>query len=84
VCAALRHDELLRELLQTPLLLSIAALAYQGRPALAVQASGTLEQQRAQLFAVYIKAMFKRRGKTADYTQEQSRHWLGWLAATLL
>ena len=65
-------------------ILSIAAHAYQGRPAPDGQGSGTLEERRAQLFAVYTEAVFNRRGKSVSYTPEQCLHWLGWLATTLL
>jgi hypothetical protein len=83
VRAALRDDEGLWELLETPLMLSIVALAYQHRPASAVQITGTLAERRAQLFATYTDAMFRRRGKPAGYTQEQTMHWLAWLAVML-
>lgn len=79
--SALRHDDRLRDLLATPLLLGIAALVYQARPP--AQNAETLAQWRAHLFAAYVSTMFQRRGKAAPYTEEQSRRWLAWLAATM-
>jgi serine/threonine protein kinase len=79
---ALRHDEGLRELLTTPLLLSIAALAYQ--EGAAMQSAGTPAQRRAQLFAAYAEAMFNRRSPATRYPPERATRWLGWLANAML
>ena len=59
----LQRDESLWELLNTPLMLSIVALAYQGRAAEEIHSSGTVEEHRTQLFAAYTDAMFHRRAK---------------------
>ena len=80
---ALGHDKLLWELLKTPLLLSIVALAYQQSPTLTAPMAATLEERRMQLFAAYTEAMFVRRSKSARYTPEQSMRWLGWLANSM-
>lgn len=80
VQAALHDDEILWELFDTPLMLSIAALAYQGRSAAELQTSGTLEERKTLLFAAYTDAMFKRRGKMLLYSSQQTIQWLAWLA----
>ena len=80
---ALQHDENLGELLNTPLMLSLAVLAYKGRSADDIHALGTLEEHRVQFFAAYTDAMFHRRAKAAPYTREQTEHWLTWLAKTM-
>ena len=80
---ALEHDELLWELMKTPLLLSIAALAYHQSPVNSPHVANTLEERRLQLFAAYTAAVFARRGKIACYTNEQSLQWLGWLAESM-
>src|SRR5207249_632813 len=67
----------------TPLLLSIAALAYMGRSADEIHSLSTVEEYRAQLFAAYIDTMFHRRAKTTPYTREQTEHWLTWLARAM-
>jgi NACHT domain len=54
--AVLRDDEVLWELLETPLVLSIVALTYQGRPAEDIHSTGSLEQRRIHLFETYTKA----------------------------
>ena len=83
VWAALQDDNTLWELLDTPLMLSIATLAYQGRLAAEMQAVGTLEERRKYLFAAYTDAMFKRRGKAAPYSRQQTDQWLVWLATAM-
>ena len=77
VRTALREDETLWELLETPLMLSIAALAYQGRSAAEVRA-GSLEQRRAHVFENYTRKMFERRTKPPS--TRGADHPLAWLA----
>jgi hypothetical protein len=79
----LQRDESLWELLNTPLMLSVVALAYQGRTADEIHSSGTLEEHRMQLFAAYTDAMFHRRAKATPYTREQTERWLMWLARAM-
>jgi DNA polymerase III delta prime subunit len=80
VRSALQHDAELGEMLDTPLMLSIVTLAYAEKSAAEVQSAGTLEERRRHLFDAYITAMFGRRSKETDYTHEQTRHCLFWLA----
>jgi MFS family permease len=84
VRTALRDDEMLWELLDTPLMLSIVTLAYQGRSAAEVRATGSLEERRAHLFENYTERMFERRTKVIEYTRAQTIHWLSWLARILV
>ena len=84
VRAVLQDDDTLWELLQTPLMLSIVALAYQGRSAAEVRATGSLEQRRTHLFENYTRRMFERRSKVIAYTREQTLRWLSWLARSLM
>jgi predicted NACHT family NTPase len=84
VRTALRDDETLWELLETPLMLSIVTLAYRGRSVAEVRATGSLEERRAHLFAKYTERMFERRTKVTEYTREQTIHWLTWLAQSLM
>ena len=81
---ALAKDAKLYGLLQTPLMLGIAAAAYSRCPTSAIRMDGAMQEQPTRLFAVYIDAMFKRRRKSTHYTPEQSIAWLSWLAATLV
>jgi eukaryotic-like serine/threonine-protein kinase len=83
VRAALQADVTLKELAASPLLLSTMTLAYRGVPAELLPATGTLEEQRTELFATYVDQMFTRRGAATCYSRQQTLHWLGWLATAL-
>lgn len=86
VRAAVREDETLWELLDTPLMLSILALAYQGRMGTDVRIlklKGSMEQRRKALFDKYVEAMFKRRDTAAPYAREKTIHWLSYLASAI-
>src|SRR5262249_49853265 len=81
--AALRNDAVLREMLDTPLMLSIVALAYAEKSAVDVQAAETPDERWQHLFDAYIAAMFKRR-KATSYAEQQATHWLSWLAKQIV
>jgi MFS family permease len=85
VRAALRTDPTLRELLRSPLLLHVVAIAYHGEPAPALQASGTLAQRQAGLWQAYVARMFRQRplDPGCGYTSQQALAWLAWLARAL-
>ena len=78
---ALHDDSSLWELLDTPLMLTIVALAYTGLPATPLQWHGTLEERRHHIFTDYAKQMFQRRSAMARYSAEQTVLWLRWLAS---
>lgn len=83
VRAALREDPTLWSLLQTPLLLSVTVLAYQGTPLAALPSAGTISERRAQLFAAYVDRMFRRRGAHDPYTKHQAVRRLSYMARAL-
>src|SRR5207245_1697765 len=86
VRAVLRDDEQLWELLTTPLFLRIVALAYQGKPAALVRASGTLEERRRRVLADYVEAMLNRPRASSwwlPYPRGQIVSWLAWLAKAM-
>lgn len=84
---ALQKESVLCELAQTPLMLSIMALAYhnQTSEALDMQPGDALETRRQHLFDTYVERMFTRtaRTKQALYPQQQTLEWLSWLARML-
>jgi hypothetical protein len=80
--ATLKGDPALWDVLETPLMLWVAILAYQGAP-LEFSAEATLEQRRRHLFRKFIEAMLERRPVGAAYTREESLSWLSWLGAEL-
>lgn len=68
VRAALTRDPALHSLLDTPLMLNILALAYEGVPV------GTdIPTARWQIFAAYVQRMLTRRGASAAYPLEQTQ-----------
>jgi hypothetical protein len=85
VRTALVSDQELRELLRSPLLLHVVALAYHGRPAPALYAPGTLEQRQVWLWEAYVARMLEQRplDPGCGYTEEQALDWLAWLARGL-
>ena len=80
--AAAKEDPLLWELLETPLMLWVAMLAYRDVPHASI-AGANIEQQRRQLFACFVDAMFRRKGAKKRYSAEQTKRWLCFLARTL-
>jgi energy-coupling factor transporter ATP-binding protein EcfA2 len=83
VRAALRDDPQLWELLESPLLLSIVSLAYQGMPAAAVRAMGSAEERRRHLFGAYVDRMLERHVRPKASTGAQTLRWLAWLAGRM-
>jgi hypothetical protein len=80
---ALHADEDLVELLRSPLMLSVAALAYQDEPAAELLITGVPEQRRARLFATYIDRMLHHRPTNTRYSPQRMLMWLTWLARVL-
>jgi hypothetical protein len=83
VRAALKEDSFFSELLETPLMLWVAMLAYRDAP-VELSIEDTFEQRRRGLFANFIIAMFKRRSAETRYTRRQTLSWLCWLARELI
>lgn len=75
-------DAVLRELADTPLMLSVLATVYQGKGADAVPQVGDVEQRRAVVFDAYIDEVFARRG-APRYSKAATVRYLGWLADKL-
>jgi hypothetical protein len=84
--AAVRTDDTLWELLDTPLMMSIARLAFPvgDTPASDLLAGGTTEERRKRLFDRYIEAMLTRRSSALRYPSDKTRHWLSWLAGAMV
>jgi len=80
----LHEDAEMRELAETPLMLSIMTLAYQGMASDALPEHASLDARRRHLFDTYVERMLKRRGGSKHYTSEQTRHWLSWLAGRMV
>jgi len=77
---ALQQDAALRELTSTPLMLSILTLTYHGMPVEDLVAGASLTDRQQQIFKHYVERMLRHRGTEMRYTQEQTTHWLTFLA----
>jgi hypothetical protein len=80
----LQDDAALRELADTPLMLSIMVLAYRGIAINTLRADRSLDERRAHVFDSYIQRMLARRGASAHYTSQQTLAWLAWLARSMV
>ncbi|MBV7328221.1 NACHT domain-containing protein [Chloroflexi bacterium TSY] len=82
----LQQDTTLRELAQSPLLLSIMTLAYHTIPVAEIEVLDSIEARRRHLFNAYINKMFARTARTLTvlYPKEQTIRWLQWLASRLM
>ena len=81
------EDKVLQELAQSPLMLHIMTLAYQGVAVEDLPKTEVLEERRKKLFDDYIEQMFKRRNRSKSeqrYSKHQTSHWLAWLAQRML
>lgn len=78
--AALQTDATLRELAQSPLMLSIMTLAYYRMPADIAISLGGGDLSRKLLFDVYVERMTRYRGGDKEYDPDTAVHWLAWLA----
>lgn len=82
----LKKDEALRELVETPLMLSIMTLAYKDKSSEELPRSKNIEEQRKHLFNTYIDRMFERSNRTRNsfFTKSQTLQYLGWLAKKMI
>lgn len=81
--SALEKDASLWELLETPLMLWVAMLAYQ-KLSLVSLPGDNLEQRQLFLFAYFVEAMFRWKPRMKIYTPKQTKHCLSWLARVLM
>lgn len=77
-----RQDPVLAEMLRTPLMLWIAAMAYRGATA-EVAVGHTSEDTRTRLFSAYVQAMFARKRTSTRYSDSTLLRWLTLLAGAM-
>jgi GTPase SAR1 family protein len=80
----LHNDSELRVFANTPLMLSIMTLAYQGMPIDSLSEQYSMGARRKSLFDNYVERMLNRRGGDHQYTPEQTRRYLGWIAGRMV
>ncbi|MBK8905723.1 MAG: NACHT domain-containing protein [Anaerolineaceae bacterium] len=78
--AALQTDATLRELAESPLMLSMMTLAYYRMPEQVALSLGDRKMGRTLLFDVYVERMVRYRGGESIYEPTQTVPWLSWLA----
>jgi hypothetical protein len=80
IAKALQEDTELREMVKTPLMLAVIALAYQGKSD--IMLTGSIEERRGQIFNQYVQTMLARR-RNVNYPPKKIVRWLSWLANQL-
>ncbi|MDX1415303.1 MAG: BTAD domain-containing putative transcriptional regulator [Candidatus Promineifilaceae bacterium] len=80
----LERDSRLANLAQSPLMLNIMALTFQGDKTDDLVMLETAEGGRQQLLATYVEQMFQRRGKRDAFPPTETKGYLGWLARSLI
>jgi hypothetical protein len=78
--AAAEDDPSFWELLETPLMLWVAMLAYRDLP---LRFTPVASLGPRQVFAHFVEAMFRRRGSGRRYSPDQTTRWLSSLARNL-
>ena len=79
----IQQDPHLQEMAQSPLMLSIMALAYRHLPAEDLSGQSTSQNRRQHLFDTYVIQMGRRKGETYHYSLDETRRWLSWIAQKL-
>jgi hypothetical protein len=82
---AVNKDPVLQELTQTPLMLSVMSLAFQGAGADELAGQGdSPEERRKQIFRLYVEKMLQRKGTPSlAFPKEKVIGWLSWLAGKM-
>ncbi len=81
--AALKSDTVLREFADSPLILNIMAIAYQGLPIEEITEFANDKIQTQHLFNSYVDRCLALGNVQTKYSHDQTRHYLGWLADNL-
>lgn len=79
---ALDRDEKLQKLVESPLMLNLVPIAYDGVPRDEIMPIKSVTKSRIQLFTSYIQQVFYRRplSKKTGYDTQQALDWLVYLA----
>ena len=83
------EDKSLKELAETPLMLNVMTIAYQGLAKQDIPRMGSAEEYRCHLFDAYIERMFERgRANQKFFNQKYPKNraipWLTWLAKKMI
>jgi hypothetical protein len=81
--ALVNHDPVLRELAQTPLILSLIAQTFDNEAIGQDTTLASAETWRQRLFSSYVHQMLGRRGARAHYGEQDTIRWLVFLTRTM-
>ena len=76
----LNHNAEIKSLANSPLISSVMSLAYQGCSSGQLAGVNSVQAFQKRLFDTYVERMFLRRGSATHYTEQQTEHWLVWMA----
>jgi hypothetical protein len=77
-------DGIVLELLQTPLMLGVAMIAYRDFSFAEVQSETSIVKRREQLFHRFVEALLNRSAGPSRFGADRARHWLSALAFFLV
>jgi DNA polymerase III delta prime subunit len=80
VQAALHTNTRLKQLITTPLMLSMVILTYRDKAVSDLLHLESVEEQQQQIFDHYIQRMLEQRATRGYFTTQQILQWLTWLA----
>ncbi|MDY6786323.1 MAG: NACHT domain-containing protein [Cyanobacteriota bacterium] len=83
----IKEDRTLQKLAESPLMLNIMLLAYEGVSIKNLSETEVVEERRKQLFDAYIERMLCRPTRLKikqSYSATQTKDWLTWLAGKML
>jgi len=78
------EDQTFQELATTPLMLTVLALAYNGKTIKELEVTGSLEMRQRYVFEMYVERMLQRRGNQVHYSYDKTKYWLTRLAQQLV
>ena len=79
----LETDLELKKIATTPLILSIMSMAYQYYVLEDFQSLPSTGERRRHLLDSYVERMLYRRDSSQDYSNENTKYWLAWLAKNM-
>ena len=81
-----RADSAFRDIVRSPMMLHVIAMAYRGQQNRTWERSGNAKERERRLWAKYIDRMFSRpeQKSTHGYDRKQAINYLAWLATNLL
>lgn len=83
IAETIKSDVAMQELAETPLMLSIITLAFQGVQSEDLSQLDSGEFRHRHLFNLYIRRMFEHEEVASPFSQQKTIHWLSWLAGKM-